>query len=378
LNNKAITQIGLILFRVDASTHIGAGHLMRCLALALHMKEKGFDVAFVMRHFSGELSHVVKQHGIKVHMLPTGESVFEGNHHCQYGPWLGVDYCDEIEQVKRIVTRLKPLWVVVDHYGIDKQWHEKIQALNCRLLVIDDLADRHITSDIVVDQNYLPHYETRYENLTPNCTTVLLGPKFALLRQEFLEIKTSAPIFDKRIDTQIIGICFGGSDLSNETMKALQGLLIVGINDFTINVIVGSNYHHLKALKAVISEHENISLFIQINNVASHMAQAFLMIGAVGTMTWERCCTGTPSIVASIADNQIPAANYMAQQGNHSYVGHFNQTTSLDYATALSVMMPNKEKLMKQHNQIKELVDGLGVSRVANMMMHFNNKGIYA
>jgi len=378
LNNNANNQNGLILFRVDASTHIGSGHLMRCLALALHMKAMGFEVAFVMRHFSGELSHVVKQHGINVHMLSTGKSIFEGNHHCQYGSWLGVDYNDEIKQVTQVVLRLKPSWVVVDHYGIDDKWHEKIQDLNCQLVVIDDLADRQIKSDIVVDQNYLPHYETRYEALTPKYTNFLLGPKFALLRQEFNDITTREILFKSRIDEKIICICFGGSDLSNETMKALRGLLMVGISDFTVNVIVGSNYQHLQELELVVSEFNNMSLFIQIDNVAMHMASCVLMIGAVGTMTWERCCTGTPSIVASIADNQIPTAQFMEEKGHHCYVGHFNQTTKSDYAKAVRLMMTSEEKLQEQHFQVKELVDGLGVSRVAYMIMKLTKKHDYA
>ena len=47
-------------------------------------------------------------------------------------------------------------WLVVDHYGLDATWQSQTYTLKsddpCRLLVIDDLADRPHQADLL-DQN---------------------------------------------------------------------------------------------------------------------------------------------------------------------------------------------------------------------------------
>ena len=49
-----------ILFRVDSSSNIGSGHLMRCKTLALKLKEKGANVIFISKNLEGNLINLVE------------------------------------------------------------------------------------------------------------------------------------------------------------------------------------------------------------------------------------------------------------------------------------------------------------------------------
>ena len=57
------------------------------------------------------------------------------------------------------------------------------------MMVIDDLANRNHICDYLLDQNYYDKLESRYEYLVPYNCKLFLGPKFIILRDEFIKIR---------------------------------------------------------------------------------------------------------------------------------------------------------------------------------------------
>ena len=56
-----------VLFRVDSSSQMGVGHLMRCLTLADELEKQNHSAAFICRELKGNLIKSIKH---KVFILP--------------------------------------------------------------------------------------------------------------------------------------------------------------------------------------------------------------------------------------------------------------------------------------------------------------------
>jgi UDP-2,4-diacetamido-2,4,6-trideoxy-beta-L-altropyranose hydrolase len=58
-----------LIVRADASTEIGLGHLMRCLALAQAWQDSGGQIVFITTCQSGSLRQRLHDEGFKIFLL---------------------------------------------------------------------------------------------------------------------------------------------------------------------------------------------------------------------------------------------------------------------------------------------------------------------
>ena len=77
---------------------------------------------------------------------------------------LGCSQEEDAEETIRVLNKLKLSkfnYLIIDHYGLDIVWEEKVQnkfrnlVNNFRCLVIDDFDDREHRCDIFLDQNVI-------------------------------------------------------------------------------------------------------------------------------------------------------------------------------------------------------------------------------
>ncbi|WP_196599571.1 UDP-2,4-diacetamido-2,4,6-trideoxy-beta-L-altropyranose hydrolase [Pectinatus frisingensis] len=315
----------VIVFRVDSSTQIGSGHLMRCLTLAGQLqKKKNAEIIFICRNLEGNLSNLVKTHGYKLILLPAVDifvSKLDG-----YAKWLTVpqDY-DAYETVQQLKDLSPVDYIVVDSYAIDKKWEIQIRPYVNKIMVIDDLANRKHDCDILLDQNFFLNKESRYNDLVPNNCELFLGPKYALLREEFYEAQKCLRKRTGKVCN--ILVFYGGSDLTNETSKAVRALISLDLADVTADIIVGEGNLNKDAIRNLCSRYKFLRYHEQVNNMAEFMNQADLMLGAGGTTTWERHFLKLPAIVTVVADNQLQGTIDCAKAGIVTYIGEAKNVT---------------------------------------------------
>ncbi len=341
-----------VLFRADAAVDIGTGHVVRCLTLANRLTQEGIAVTFACRSLPGDMNHWIAEQGFA---LIT---------------WEADDPTVLPPPVTHYLQQHSPDWLVVDHYRLDAQWERSVRDWVGRILVIDDLADRHHHCDLLLDQNYFLHPEVRYQGLLPPTAQCLLGPAYALLRPEFETVRLDLLASKKRQRPALkrIQVCFGGSDPTGETLNALEALSSLRLPDCEVDVIVGASNPAKTSIQSLCAQKTGWHFHCQTPHMARLMAEADLAIGAGGTTTWERLCLGLPAIVIAVADNQRQICQEVADAGAQLYLGTTGTVSAEQIAQSVLSFAHNPALLKPYTDSGLQLVDGRGVNRLLSAL----------
>lgn len=366
-----------VAFRVDSSYVIGSGHVMRCLTLADYLMKIGHQTLFVCRDHAGDLAHFVRDRRHQAILLPGVPSV---EYHRPiadgYASWLGVSQEQDAAQTKDVLHDSFPTpdWLIVDHYVLDKNWEIELRPCVGRMFVIDDLANRPHDCDMLLDHNLSKGGTSRYDGLVPDQCVRLIGPEYALLREEFITQRKSCKERDSSI--RKVMVFFGGFDLSNETLKTCQALSHFAGEHFMVTVIVGTANPRRDDIEAFCADHRGFTCLHQVDNMAALMAEVDLAIGAGGTTTWERAYLGLPTIVVWVAENQREGTEAMAEVGALWNLGHGPDVTSQQIIAAVEHAMDSPAEMREMSRRAQGLFGdalepaAMRVSRLMQERLH--------
>jgi UDP-2,4-diacetamido-2,4,6-trideoxy-beta-L-altropyranose hydrolase len=327
-----------VVFRVDASTEIGTGHVMRCLALAEALRQRQAVSHFICRQDEGNLTELVEQRGFDVVRLPKS-ATFSG------APKL--TWMQDAQRTSEALSALpgRADWLVVDHYALDAAWERHLRQRIARLMVIDDLANRQHDCDVLLDQNYYEDLETRYDALVPSNCLKLLGPKHTLLRREFLAARHRAHV--RRGGPKRILVFLGGADSENVTARAINAFTQLDDDKLFLDVVVGASNPRSMELEAICSALPRVAFHFQVPNISELMLAADLAVGAGGVTTWERCILGLPTLTIVIADNQLRTTLDMAKLGIIWYIGRSSELDADVIRRAMREALSNPARLQQ-------------------------------
>ena len=319
-----------VLFRVDATVSLGTGHLMRCLTLADALASRQIEIAFAGRISPASLAQSILRKGYRFVSIdePTDGVLLDAK---------------ATQQAISETLQGRVSWIVVDHYGLDAQWERLVRPVAARIMVIDDLANRQHDCDLLLDQNFYVELEKRYLGLVPDTARCLLGPDYVLLRPEFAEARQRLRHRDGSV--QRLVVFFGGSDPTNQTQQALEGIQALGRPDISVDVIVGGANPFRNEIEAFCASRSWATYHCQISNMAELIAAADLGIGAGGAAMWERCALGLPTLTVVFADNQVRTTEDVAKTGAIVYLGWADKLSSSDYAAAIGSCLLRPEEL---------------------------------
>lgn len=363
-----------IAFRVDASMVIGTGHVMRCLTLANALKDQyDAEALFICRAHQGNLAGLIEKQGHRVICLPapaTTVSVIPLRE-APYDSWLAVPWRIDAEETCNAIANAQgiPNWIVIDHYALDEHWESTLRSRfpDVGIMVIDDLANRFHDCDLLLDQNLVAAQEFRYDGLVSRNCKKLLGPTYALLQPAYATLHRMAR---PRTDTiRRVLIYFGGADHDNATGLALQAWSETsGIDDIHVDVVLPSAGMYTQALREITSGRRNIQLHESLPTLAPLMMAADLSLGASGTTNWERLCLGLPTMVITMADNQIPIALELEARNLIHLLGNINSINVEVFAQEITKIIKTPD-LNHWSKTCLATVDGKGTTRVIQELL---------
>ncbi|BAW97774.1 glycosyltransferase family 28 protein (plasmid) [[Synechococcus] sp. NIES-970] len=337
------------MIRADASSQIGTGHVMRCLALAQALQASDFIVTFLMMGATSPLEERLATNDIRIKYALAKPGSFE-----------------DAKQTVHLTQQLQAEWIIVDGYQFGAQYQKILKQAGLKVLFFDDYGHvQHYCADIVLNQNLgaNPDWYRHRESYTQ----LLLGCSYTLLRKEFWSWRgwqrEILPVAKK------ILVTLGGSDPDNVTLKAIHALQQIKNTELDILVVVGgTNPHYVQLQEAVQTMTLNLRLVKNVANMPELMAWADLAIAAGGSTNWELAFMGLPTVVITLADNQRDIAQKLDQLGVVINLGWHLDVTKGAIAQAVSHLLQNSQQQQAMSQKAQQLIDGKGSQRVIEAM----------
>lgn len=331
-----------ILFVADAGPEVGGGHVMRSLTLARALAERGASCAFlgapgveqVLAAFAPDIARVAAE----------GEDAFA---------------------VLEATNAAAFDAVVFDHYGLIADDHRDL-GRGRPALAIDDLANRPLAADLVVDSGPQRKPED-YQGLIPAGARLLLGPGYAPVRPEFAALR--GPALARRDGpVERIMVSMGLTDVGGITGKVLDRLR-PRIANVAVDIVLGDSAPSRAGLQRLARHDPRLTVHVDTPHMAELTAAADFAIGAAGSSTWERCTLALPSVLLILAENQRPAATALAALGAALVVDVADPDFDQAFDRAMLKLLSDAEARRRVSAKSAEVCDGLGAARTAEAFL---------
>lgn len=340
-------SIPSILFLPDAGPSVGGGHMMRSLTLARALEDEGAICQFLV--------------------TPAGKAVFDA-----FGGGISHIETYDITQAELVecaasVARNHDA-VVIDHYGLAVPEHRAIAA-GRPTLVIDDLADRPLAADLVLDSGPT-RQAADYDGLVPPHAELLLGPNhapvrpaFAALRREALARRADAP------PARRILVSLGLTDVGGITGRVVDLMLPRlgrgGTDEVGLDVVLGAGAPSLPRLTALAETEPRLVLHVDSQDMPRLALEADLAIGAGGSSSWERCVLALPTLLLVLAANQREASQALAEADAVLALDVADPDFEAAFAAQLSRLLGDPALRDRLSAASAAVCDGRGAARVA-------------
>lgn len=287
----------MIGIRADANDTIALGHIMRCISIAIQIKELGHDVIFILSD--------------------TYACSFLDSYNMKYIV-LGSVWNDkeaEIDKLSAVTGKMKIDILLVDSYEVTTKYLAELKK-HVKTVYLDDLCKEAYDVDMLINYSRADAEEC-YESLYCRAGKMphkLAGIQYTPIKKEFAEY---GAIYEQNAEVTDILVTTGGTDPKGISCRVLEKLCVMPeIKDINIHVIIGPFYSNeliekleetLKKSKAGVT----VILHRNVTNIASIASRCQVAVSAAGTTLLELCAVGVACVGIALNDSQKPLVTYL-------------------------------------------------------------------
>jgi len=324
-------------FLTHGGSRIGLGHVRRCLALAGSLSVRGEAITFVVSHDEG-VRRLVESGGFEV-----TEVAWEA------------DFPSAVRSVREIGADT----VVVDSYAATAPLFEALGAAVDQVVAVDDLADRPLPVDVVVNGG-AGAQSLRYR-FSEN-RLLLLGPDYALIAGEYAE----APVRRTHDRIERVLVVLGGG-VHTKTLRTALAAADAALEGVVVEVVAGP-YAGTSAVAdgALRGPGNRAVIHGPVTDLRPLILKADVAVSGSGMTLYELAATATPSVMVLTASNQSLNVRGFEQAGAALFGG---ASDSHDLGSALEYRLRelahDPQLRTRLGSSARRLVDGQGAARVA-------------
>lgn len=336
----------LLLIRADAGTSIGAGHVMRALAVAQAWHDQGGTVRMLFAQPNPAMEARLR-----------GERVAVSELDCERGG------AEDASAVAAMVRSMGADVVLVDGYDFGTDYLRLLQSGGRPVMLFDDFVQApKLPVQGIVNQNLYAR-DADYVTAAP-VARVLVGPRYLCLRREFRAAPAGGS--PQRSPAKRIVVTLGGGDAENVTSRVLEAFELISADGLEVVVLAGAHNPYLPELQRRVQLlGDKFTLELDRRDMPSLLAHCDLAVCGAGATCWEMAYMGVATLPIILASNQERIAAAIDEHGIGRSLGWHHSLDTRAVARAIQEVLGNAGELTAMQARARSLFDGKGAERVS-------------
>lgn len=335
-----------VVLRCDASARIGRGHVARCRAVAVALRQRGIPVLLLSFEIPQLLLAGFREIGCTAIDLASR-----------------TDAAEVVQILKREGVADRSAAMLVDHYGLDVSWEAAVRTVVGRLVALEDRPHRRHDVDVLVDAGGGDERPIRYAELLPEDAQIVTGHDHAIVDPFYGRLQQRLPVRQGAIRRVLVQL---GSDRSDLVECVVEGLATLGVSRLQVDVVIPGDHPSRLAVEELSAE-QHWRVHCDVAGIGELYALVDLAIAAPGVSVWERCALGVPSVIIETSAMHTAAYEDLGASPAVTRLGPADRLDDASLREALGREI-ERDDLWTRSVACRSLIDGRGAQRVASLL----------